>query len=249
MELVPCLALLLAATQALLAAADAKKLPFGARLGVKRVRAKAKTPAAPFLIDWRNIGDFAQPEAEEARQEKSLADSYLPPPGPEAPAAEPPADDPPAPATESPIVPVPTPGPWTLVPTEPPPAPAPTPGPWVPIEGGPTPGPWTTAPPPGSADDPPLINPEVPGVIIDPVTPDTEAAAPPCSLVTETVYDTIEETSCRIVNASSCSPAPSADTPTGDCYRTLADTCEDVTEVELETMVHTKVRNHEEGPY
>ena len=110
MELLPRLALLLAAAQPLLAAADAKKLPFGARLGVKRVRAPARTPApapapaAPFLIDWRNIGDFAQPEAEEARQEKSLADSYLPPPGPEAPAAdppaEPPADDPPAPANQ-----------------------------------------------------------------------------------------------------------------------------------------------------
>ena len=45
MELLPRLALLLAAAQALLAAADAKKLPFGARLGVKRVRAPARSPA------------------------------------------------------------------------------------------------------------------------------------------------------------------------------------------------------------
>ena len=60
----------------------------------------------------------------------------------------------------------------------------------------------------------------------------TEAAAPPCSLVTESVCDITDETSCRIVNSSLCSPAPSADTPTP----TLADTCEDVAEVELQRV-------------
>ena len=51
----------------LVTVAYSKKLPFGARIGVKRVR--AKSTAAPFLIDW--TGGFL-------RNEKSLG--YLPPP-------------------------------------------------------------------------------------------------------------------------------------------------------------------------
>jgi len=205
-----------------------KQLPFGARLGVKRVRTKAKTTAAPFLIDWSNSGDWVR------RERQSLFGGYIPPPESEESNLPEPFDPPQVDPSQDPI-------PDFSITDNPDPTTPPIPD--VPVIDPEVPGviinpiiPTTTF----NIDDipfTPVINPPTNFVNVDdiPFTPPiinnpiTEDSPNLCTIITETVYDQIEEKTCTVVNTNSCKV-------TNDCYKTVENQCKDVATTEVQEV-------------